>query len=383
MSNPDSQKESHPSGRWWTQHLWQITPLQDVFWLTLGFFLMWIGYQLRSIFIPLLIAFAAAYTIEPWLSKLENRWEVRRPMIITGGVIVFTIAAGVGLTLLGPQVVSQVNEFVEKAPKYAETLSTKLKDQLGTGWVEKLQLTSGQSSIDPAGLVSGGVEHAGEAVTVAGNFLASTTYILSCLVLVPIYFLFFTWNYGPLLDRARDLIPSANRDQVLHIAERMDSAVGNFVRGRLTVCAWMMVMFSVGFMISGVPYWFLLGCGTGLLSFIPFTAVFGCALAVLLKWVDASSTGGETTLLQAALWPVATYCVIQLFEGWVLTPWIQSQSMSMNPVTVLVVLMIGGSVAGLYGLLLAIPITGCLKVLSQEILAPKLEAWAADANASG
>ena len=78
-------------------------------------------------------------------------------------------------------------------------------------------------------------------------------------------------------------------------------------------------------------------------------------------------------------WPVGAYCVVQLLEGWLLTPWIQSQSMEMSAVTILIVLMIGGSLAGVYGLLLAIPITGCVKILIEEFLAPKLDKWAADA----
>lgn len=129
----------------------------------------------------------------------------------------------------------------------------------------------------------------------------------------------------------------------------------------------------------GVPYWFLIGCATGLLSFVPYLAVVGCVIAVLMTWVDSSTADGGATWLVVLAWPIGAYCVVQLLEGWLLTPWIQSQSMEMSAVTILIVLMIGGSLAGVYGLLLAIPITGCLKIVVEEFLAPKLDKWAADA----
>lgn len=383
MSNSSgSNDSSEPTDAWSNRHLWQITPLQDVFWFALAISLMWLGYVLRGVFIPMLIAFAGAYTVEPWLSKLEDRWRFRRSIVISCGLVAVAVAVVIAVALLGPQVATQIEELIEKTPAYIETLATKLEGRINPNWLKKLPLQSGELPVDAAAIGSGAVKHVDGAIGVAGDFLSSATYFLTSLVLIPVYFAFFAWNYGPLLDRAKNIIPDAHRDRILHIAERMDLAIGSFIRGRLIVCAWMMVLFSLGFWIAGVPYWFLLGSITGILSFVPFTAVIGCILAVLVQWIDASAAGSDTTLLQAAMWPVAVYCVVQILEGWVLTPWVQSQSMSMSPVTVFVVLMIGGSLAGLYGLLLAIPITGCLRVICEEFLAPKLENWAADAGRS-
>ncbi|MBX3371736.1 MAG: AI-2E family transporter, partial [Nitrospira sp.] len=60
-----------------------------------------------------------------------------------------------------------------------------------------------------------------------------------------------------------------------------------------------------------------------------------------------------------------------------LTPWVQSQSMEMNAVTVLIVVFIGGALGGFYGLLLAIPLAACIKILVQELVLPRLERRAA------
>ena len=72
------------------------------------------------------------------------------------------------------------------------------------------------------------------------------------------------------------------------------------------------------------------------------------------------------------IWPSLAYLLVQFIESWLLTPWVQSQSMDMNAVTVLIVVFIGGALGGFYGLLLAIPIAACLKILAQELLLPRL-----------
>lgn len=380
MSDSSEDTTQSSSRFWWDLHLWQMKPIQDVFWLILAVSLIWAGYILRGVFIPMLVAFAAAYTVEPWLVQLEKRWQLPRTLVISGGVVLASIAGLAATIVLGPQIVAQVDQLIGKTPVYVATVADLSLQYTGNDWLR--DIFRGQFPGINEQLIAGGAQHVEGTMRLLIDAVSGTSYFITAILLIPIYFVFIAWNYGPLLERLKELLPSANRDRILQLAARMDSAVGNFIRGRLSVCFWMILMFSTGFWLVDVPYWFLLGCGTGMLSFIPFAAVIGCVMAVVVQCLEASTTGGNGTWLQAAMWPVLVYCLVQLFEGWVLTPWIQSQSMSMSPVTVFVVLMIGGSLGGLYGLLLAIPLAGCLRVLGEELLTPKLESWAADASRS-
>lgn len=367
---------------WWGQHLWQITPLQDLFWLSLAIFVLWLGYVLRSVFIPMLIAFTAAYAVNPLLQYAEQRWKFRRTILIGGSLATLAISTVVVTLLFGPQLVTESNQLISRAPRYFDTVTKTLSDKVSASWMDGMVKQVGSLPTDSVGLTEAMLTHSGEAFGIVGDVIGTATYLLASAVLIPVYFAYFAWNFNPLLQRMQGWIPKPNRKAVMDLATRMDSAVGNFIRGRLVVVAAMMIMFSVGFSIAGVPYWFLIGCATGILSFVPYLAVVGCGVAVLMTWVDSSSGGSEATAMAIVGWPVAAYCVVQLLEGWLLTPWIQSQSMQMSAGTVLIVLMIGGSLAGVYGLLLAIPITGCIKIVIEDLLAPKLDKWAADAAAS-
>lgn len=97
-----------------------------------------------------------------------------------------------------------------------------------------------------------------------------------------------------------------------------------------------------------------------------------------LKYLDVTTGQNAAGLDWMAIvgWPSIVYVVVQIIEGWILTPWVQSDSTDLSPVTVLIVVFIGGALGGLYGLILAIPIAACLKIFAVEILLPRLEQWA-------
>jgi predicted PurR-regulated permease PerM len=134
----------------------------------------------------------------------------------------------------------------------------------------------------------------------------------------------------------------------------------------------------VGWALTGVRYWFILGLITGVLTIIPYASLVGWPLAILLKYLDGFSSGADGfDMMTVVVWPSVAYLVVQFIESWLLTPWVQSQSMEMSAVTVLIVVFIGGALGGFYGLLLAIPVAACLKILLQELLLPRLERNAA------
>lgn len=81
-------------------------------------------------------------------------------------------------------------------------------------------------------------------------------------------------------------------------------------------------------------------------------------------------------LIQIVVWPTVVYIAVQFLEGWVLTPWLQSGQTNLRAVTIILVVIIGGVVAGILGMLLAIPVAACMKILFEEVV-PPLQRWAA------
>jgi predicted PurR-regulated permease PerM len=359
------------------RHLWQITAVRDLLGIALVLFILWAGYSLRSIFTPVLIGLLFAYLFSPLISYAEEHWHFPRPLTIT---LLFVLLIGIGAGLigwLGPVVEEQVVTLTQKAPTYMESLAQRYNVDLENPR-EHLQNVASTIKMNAMSLIKAALAGTSQAFGLVGSVVSATTYFLISFALIPVYFFFFAWHLLALFRKVEEYLPSSRKERIVAIIQRMDHAVGSFFRGRLVIALMMGTLLSIGWWIADVPYWFLLGIGTGLLSIIPYGATLGWPLAVILKYLDVTTGSGALAFAWPAvvIWPSVVYGVVQLLEGWVLTPWIQSQSTELSAITILIVVFIGGTVGGLYGLILAIPLTACIKILVQEVILVRLKRWA-------
>ena len=382
MSEPEpaGQHEPSPDTPWHEVRLLDIAAVRDVFGIAIAVAVVWLGYQLSSIFTPVLIALALAYLFHPVITWCETRchvprWATISLILVAGGIVLVG-----GLLWLGPMLVGELASLAKAMPRYVDTVeerATVQQDGLVRELGEKLDAWSREVAADPAGYIRERAEAilagGGTAAVVVGKLIGGTTYLLMTAALIPIYFFFFAWQFGPLVQRVQRYLPVSQRDRWLVIIGQMDRAVSTYFRDRVVIAGLMAVMFAVGWLFCGVPYALLLGIAAGALSLIPYAASIVWPLAVALTWLHGGANVPWTTWF---LWPSLIYWVVQTIESWLLTPWIQGKSMEMSVPTILIVIFIGGAVGGLYGLLLCIPIAACGKILLREVFLPRLEAWA-------
>lgn len=117
----------------------------------------------------------------------------------------------------------------------------------------------------------------------------------------------------------------------------MDHAVSGFFSGRFLIGLLTAGMYPGGWALADVPYWFLLAVVTGFLTVVPYLSAIGWPLAVLLKYLDVI-TGDTASFgwLPVVVWPSLVYLMMQFVESWILTPLVQSRSMEMSAITVLI-----------------------------------------------
>ena len=195
--------------------------------------------------------------------------------------------------------------------------------------------------------------------------------------LVPFYFFFFATAYPRVIEFFRELVPNEHRKQVNHLVSSMDRAVSGFVRGRLVISAILGAIFAIGWLIVGVPYSLALGLVVGIFCAVPYLSVIGVPIAIGLLVVDQVSLpeAERYAWWGIILWPTLVYFIGQSMDDWVLTPLIQGKVTDLNPVSIVVAVLAGGSLAGLYGMLLAVPAAACIKILLQEIVMPGIREW--------
>ena len=358
--------DRHPADR----HLWEIAAARDLFWLIGIVLLCWIAYALRSILLPIFVGFGIAYLFNPLITKLETRWQIPRLLTIGTILLVLLVVVGAGMIWLGPTFSRQFMTLAEKLPQYMTSLAERYDVNVSS---LSPRLTDLADSIkeDPLSMLGPLFSGTGRAFGILGAIIGSTLNVTLMIVLVPIFFILFAWDFKRIEAQSLALIPPHHRLRAERILHQMDLTISGFFRGRLLVGLITAGLYSFGWALSDVPYWFLLGIMTGVLTIIPYASAIGWPLAVLLKYLDVlASQDPQAGWLAIVIWPSATYLAVQFVESWILTPWIQSQALDLSATTVLIVVLIGGAVGGVLGLLLAIPMAACIKILLQEYVWP-------------
>jgi predicted PurR-regulated permease PerM len=351
------------------RRLWEIQPLRDLAWLLAIAGSLWLLFDFRQLFAPVLLAFVVAYVCDPVMQVVATRSGV--PRWILALVLTLTLILGVVLlvTWVGPLLTEQVQTLASKVPQYVSTVEKRYGVKIGTVSEHLATFAKGLKA-NPVETLSPFFTGTSQAVGILGTILAGTMEILLSALLLPIFFFLFAWHFDRLRLDLGALIADGRGARVHRTLHRMDQAVSGFVRGRLLIALIAMVGFTVGWSWTEVPYALLLGIVTGLLTIVPYLSLAGWPIALLVKYIDVVSSSGTPAWTDVVIWPSVVFVLVAVLEGWVLTPWIQSQAMDMSALTILLAVLVGGAVGGVLGLILAIPVTACGKIALEEFRGP-------------
>jgi predicted PurR-regulated permease PerM len=172
------------------------------------------------------------------------------------------------------------------------------------------------------------------------------------------------------------LIPERRRWRVVDLVSRMDRVIAGFVRGRLMICIVLAVFITAAYWAIGVPAPLILGPVVGMLFLVPYVHFLGVPVAALLVWLEPGGPSWQQEWWWVLGAPLGVYLCCQMLDDYVLTPMIQGKTTGMETPTILFASMAGGALAGVYGLLIAIPVAACIKILLTEVFWPRFTAWA-------
>jgi predicted PurR-regulated permease PerM len=126
--------------------------------------------------------------------------------------------------------------------------------------------------------------------------------------------------------------------------------------------------------LIGVPASLIVGPIMGILTIVPYASGIAAPIAMVLMWLDpAGGWRGEWWWIIAG--PLVVLGVAQFLDDYVLNPMIQGKTTNMDTPTILFASIAGGSLAGFYGVLVAIPVAACVKILLKEVFWPRFKAW--------
>ncbi|MFZ9881537.1 MAG: AI-2E family transporter [Phycisphaerales bacterium] len=393
-----------------TAHLWHFQPVRDLLVIAAVCVAVYAGYAMRTVTVPLLIALALAYLFDPLVTRLAARRHMNRPLAVSMILAALCAALLAGVALVVPVAVSQTLEFSQSLregrydgtiDRVVATVPDEYRASVRT-WVDRIvhpvEEAAIQTPVDgaeaapreataaaPAAAEPSATSLRGTLFGLLGagadrvwNFALAVLQLGLVAFLIPFYFYYFSVHWPSIKGFFAEMVPDESREKVFEIAADMDRAVAGFVRGRIVICTLMGVMFALGWQLCGVPYGIALGLLTGAFSIVPYLGGIGLPFAVGLLMADqfALEPADRMPIWAMLTWPTVVFLVVQTIEGYVLTPIIAGKATNLDPVTIVVAILAGGSVAGVYGMLLAIPIAACGKIAAKRLLLPRIRAWA-------
>jgi predicted PurR-regulated permease PerM len=156
---------------------------------------------------------------------------------------------------------------------------------------------------------------------------------------------------------AESLIPERARPEVLVLASRLNRAIGGFFRGQLVVALIVGVMVSIGLAIIGLPFWLLIGMIAGVFNMIPLIGPYIGAVPGIVIALTAGDGFSQ------AIWVAVIMTAAQQIDNHFITPNVMQRVVKLHPAAVMLALLAGGTLGGLFGILLSVPIAAVLKIL--------------------
>jgi len=183
------------------------------------------------------------------------------------------------------------------------------------------------------------------------NLLLGTTVI----VIVFLYLIFILIDYEKVTNGMFSIIPIKYRGLIAGIVEDLEVGMNRYFRGQALVAIIVSFLFCVGFSILGLPLAIVLGLFLGILNMVPYLKAIAIIPAAFLAFLQSAETG--QSLLTVMLWLVAIFLIIQTIEDLILVPKIMGKVTGLNPAVILLSLSIWGSLMGVIGLIIALPLT--------------------------
>lgn len=392
--------------------------------LVLAILVLWFCWSIRAVLNPLLIGYLLAYILHPFVVWVEQHGFSRRAavnLIFFAGFLLAT-AVTLGLVLeardLAYEVIARFKPEAEEvivpdpgdaavggpdealepeAPPQAtptlderiEEFNSQLAEWLPEGMAPHIELPDlsalreaareflAEHGDEVASAAGASAKAAGRAFSFAGAFLGKLVTLGGLFFLVPLYTYYLLFELGRLHGFVRRYLPVRDRERLSQTAESIGKVLASFFRGRLGVCLVKGFLLWLGLWAVGIPNAFLFGMLSGFLSLIPFFGPF-------LGFVAATSVGLlEHGVIGSLVRTGIVFGLGEVLEGYVLIPKILGDSLGLHPLVVLFAMLAGGAAMGMFGILIALPLTASLVIVAKEFVLPAMRDMADEDDGPG
>ncbi|UCZ54385.1 AI-2E family transporter [Bacillus shivajii] len=301
------------------------------------------------ILMPFLFAGFIAYLIHPFIFRLEKR-KIPRSIAILIVYGVFILVFSWVVLKLTPYVIKEGQEFINQLPEMTNTY----RNFVGTVNDTTSTLPDSFQERAEQWIASGEAMIADMLIGVSAVIRQLFDWLIF-LIVVP----FLTFYLLKDMELVKKVVwyftPVRFRKEGYKLIREIDHSLGNYIRGQLTVCIIVGIIAFIGFTLIDLPYATLLAIFVGATNIIPYFGPIIGGIPVLIVALTES--------FHLVLFALLVNFTIQTIEGNILAPLIVGKSVHMHPVMIIFALIVGGEIAGIVGLIIAVPLLTVFKVI--------------------
>ena len=322
---------------------------------------IWLVYMVKSILTPFVFSLIIAYFLDPMVDRLESSSKkisrIGATTIILGFSLMVLVVVG---SVLLPVIYSQLDGLLRTIPKYFQIFANDFYPQI----IESASKAGIKLESDLAHVASNEeftakfVNFSQDIFSNALNSSMSLINVLSLIFITPILVFYLLKDWDILVKKINDYLPKNMSSEIQHVAEEIDKTLSGYIRGQFNVCVVLAILYSTALSMSGLNFGFLIGLLTGLLAFIPYvgmmSGVLTAIIVALFQWGLDFHQIGIIALI---------FAVGQILEGNFLTPKLIGEKIGLHPVWLIFGLFVFGSLFGIMGVLIAVPLTAIFGVV--------------------
>ncbi|WP_018668452.1 AI-2E family transporter [Bacteroides gallinarum] len=313
--------------------------------------------RLSSVLLPFFIAWLIAYLIYPLVTFFQYRLKLKN-RIVSIFCALFTLAViGAGaFYLLVPPMIQECSRVQALLVQYFSngtydsnvptTLSEFLRENIDAKFIT--ELFNKENLVDALK----------EAVPRLWSLLSDSIDLLFSvftIFLILLYVIFILLDYESIAEGWTHLVPIKYRSFVVGILDDIKVGMNRYFRGQAFVALCVGILFSIGFLIIDFPLAIGLGLFIGALNMVPYLQVIGFIPTIMLAILKASDTGGNFWIIIASA--TAVFIVVQAIQDGFIVPRVMGKITGLNPAIILLSLSIWGSLMGMLGMIIALPLT--------------------------
>ncbi|WP_418698046.1 AI-2E family transporter [Bacteroides sp.] len=313
--------------------------------------------RLSSVLLPFFIAWLIAYLIYPLVTFFQYKLKLKNRIVSIFCALLTLLAIGaIAFYLLVPPIIQEFARVKDLLIEYfssgthdgnvPKTLSEFLRENIDLQFLT--QLFSEENLLDA---LRDTVPRVWALLSESVSFLFS----FFAFFIILLYIVFILLDYESISEGWTHLVPEKYRSFVVGILNDIKDGMNRYFRGQAFVALCVGILFSIGFLIIDFPLAIGLGLFIGALNLVPYLQIIGFIPTVILAILKAADTGGNFWIILASA--TAVFAIVQAIQDGFIVPRVMGKITGLNPAIILLSLSIWGSLMGMLGMIIALPLT--------------------------